>query len=228
MKNILKAAALAVAAISVAPIASAPAFAQSKAGIGVADVRLAMGRSNAYSVALQQIDTTYKAQIDARNTRAETLQAEVNLLIAKYNEEVKRTPQNTTALQNAGKALNDKRNAANDELSKLSAPIELAVTYVEDQISLRMNDAIKAAMTKRKVDLLLNPEAVLARENNVDITDAVTAELNTLVPNVQIVPPAGYEPGALVAERNRQMMEAARAAASGAKPAPATAQPTTR
>jgi Skp family chaperone for outer membrane proteins len=229
MKTILKAAALAVAVISVAPLASAPAFAQSKTGIAVADVRVAMGRSNAYSVALQQIDVTYKAQIDARDTRAQTLQAEVNLLIAKYNEEVKKTPQNATTIQNAGKALNEKRNSANEELGQLSAPVDLAIAYVEDQISLRMNEAVKAAMTKRKVDLLLNPDAVLARENGVDITDAVTAEINALVPNVQIVPPAGYQAGALVNERNRQMVEAARAAAAAGTPAaPTTAQPTSR
>jgi Skp family chaperone for outer membrane proteins len=231
MKNVLKAAALAVAVVSVAPVASVPAAAQSKTGIAVADVRVAMARSNAYTVALQQIDVTYKAQIDARDTRAQTLQAEVNLLIAKYNEEVKRTPQNATALQNAAKALNDKRNSANEELGQLSAPVDLAVAYVEDQISLRMNDAVKAGMTKRKVDLLLNPDAVLARENGVDITDAIVAELNAVLPNVQIVPPAGYQPGSLVNERNRQLMEAARAsaAAGGAKPAaPTTSQPTTR
>ena len=94
-----------------------------------------------------------------------------------------------------------------------------------------MNEAIKAAMTAKKVDLLLNPDAVLARENNVDITDAVVTELNRILPSVSIAVPAGYQPGQLVQQRNQQLMDAARAAQPGATPAapaPTGNQPTTR
>jgi Skp family chaperone for outer membrane proteins len=119
-----------------------------------------------------------RRQIDQQQSRGQTLQAEVNVLIAKYNEEIKKTPRNETAVAAAGKAVQDKQRAAQTELGQIGAPVDLAIAYVEDQISLRMNEAIKAAMTAKKVDLLVNPEAVLARENNVDITDAVVAELN--------------------------------------------------
>ena len=228
MKKIFTASALAIAALSVSPIVAAPAAAQAKA-VAVADLRVAAARSNAFTVASQQIQTTYKAQIDQQETRGQTLQAELNVLVAKYNEEAKKTPQNAAALQAAAKAVQDKRQAATTELQRISAPIDLAVAYVEDQISVRMNEAIKAAMTARKVDLLINPEAVLARENNVDITDAVIAEINKLVPNVSITPPAGYQPGQLV----QQKVDAARAAAQGGAPAapapaPAGTAPTTR
>ena len=163
MKKIFTASALALAALSVSPIVAAPAAAQAKA-VAVADLRVAAARSNAFTVASQQIQTTYKAQIDQQETRGQTLQAELNVLVAKYNEEAKKTPQNQAALQAAAKAVQDKRQAATAELQRISAPIDLAVTYVEDQISVRMNEAIKAAMTAKKVDLLVNPEAVLARE----------------------------------------------------------------
>ena len=86
-------------------------------------------------------------------------------------------------------------------------------------------------MTAKKVDLLLNPDAVLARENNVDITDAVVVELNKILPSVTITPPAGYQPGQLVQQRNQQLIDAARAAqpAAGAPAtAPAGTPPTTR
>src|SRR3546814_13333722 len=76
-------------------------------------------------------------------------------------------------------------------------------------------------MTAKKVDLLLNPDAVLARENNVDITDAVVTELNRILPNVSTAVPAGYQPGQLVQQRNQQLMEAARASQGAATPAPA-------
>jgi Skp family chaperone for outer membrane proteins len=229
MKKLLVAATIAVASLSVSPILSAPAMAQSKSGIGVADVRAAAARSNAFTVASQQIETTYKAVIDQQNSRAQTLQAEINVLIAKYNEEAKKTPANQTALQAAAKAVQDKRATATQELKTLTAPVDLALAYVEDQISIRMNDAIKGAMTARKVDLLVNPDAVLARENNVDITDAVVAELNRILPTVSTAVPAGYQPGQLVDQRNQQLMDAARAAqGQPAAGAPATATPPTR
>lgn len=226
MKKILVASALAVATLSVSPILSAPAIAQAK-GVGVADVRMAAARSNAFTVASGQIQTTYKAQIDQQESRGQTLQAEINVLIAKYNEEAKKTPQNQAALQAAAKAVQDKRQSAQTELGRIGAPIDLAIAYVEDQISVRMNEAIKAAMTAKKVDLLLNPDAVLARENNVDITDAVVTELNRILPTVSTAVPAGYQPGQLVQQRNQQLMDAARAAQPAA-PAPTGTQPTTR
>lgn len=226
MKKILVASALAIATLSVSPMIAAPAFAQAK-GVAVADVRVAAARSAAFTTASQQIETTYKATIDQQTTRAQTLQAEVNVLVAKYNEESKKTPQNQTALQAAAKAVQDKRQAAQTELSRIGAPVDLAIAYVEDQISVRMNEAIKAAMTAKKVDLLVQPDAVIARENNVDITEAVVAELNRILPNVSIQVPAGYQPGQLVQQRNQQLMDAARAAQPAA-PAPAGTAPTTR
>ena len=229
MKNILTASALAVATLSVSPIMAVPAAAQAKA-VAVADVRVAAARSNAFTVASQQIETTYKAQIDQQQSRGQTLQAEINVLIAKYNEEIKKTPRNEAAVAAAGKAVQDKQRAAQTELGQIGAPVDLAIAYVEDQISVRMNEAIKAAMTAKKVDLLVNPEAVIARENNVDITDAVVAELNRILPNVSTAVPAGYQPGQLVQQRNQQLMDQARAAQGTrpAAPAPAGTAPTTR
>jgi len=228
MKKLLAATALAAATLSVSPMLAAPAAAQSKAGIAVADVRVAAAKSNAFTVAMQQIETTYKAQIDARDNRAQTLQAELNLLVAKYNEEARKPTPNQAAVQAAGKAVQDKRTAANTEVGQMSQQVDLAVSYVEDQISVRMNEAIRAAMKRFKVDLLINPDAVLARETNVDITDAVVADLNAILPNVTIVPPAGYQPGQLVQTKNQEMVNAARAAAGQPAVAPAVIPPATR
>jgi Skp family chaperone for outer membrane proteins len=230
MKKLFAASALALATVAAVPMLTAPAFAQSKTGIAVADVRVAAAKSAAFTTAMSQIEVTYKAQIDARDTRANTLQAELNLLVAKFNEEQKKTPQNRAALEAAAKAVQDKRQSANAEVGQLSQQVDLAVAYVEDQISVRMNDAIRAAMRRLKVDLLLNPDAVLAREPAVDITDAVVADLNAILPNVGIVPPAGYQPGQLVQAKNQELVNAARAAAGQpAAPAPApTSQPSTR
>lgn len=211
MKKLLVASAMAIATLSVSPMLAAPAAAQAKA-VAVADVNAAVARSNAFTVATQQIQTTYKATIDQQQSRGQTLQAELNVLVAKYNEEARKSPQNQAALQAAATAVQTKRQAAGEELGRIGAPVELAMAYVEDQISLRMNEAIRAAMTARKIDLLLQPQAVLARENNVDITDAVVAELNRILPNVTITPPAGYQPGQLQQQRAQQAAPAQPAA----------------
>ncbi|MFC0103465.1 OmpH family outer membrane protein [Sphingopyxis terrae] len=227
MKKIIAASALAIAALSVSPLLSAPAIAQAKS-VALADVRVAASRSNAFTVASQQIQTTYKAQIDQQETRGQTLQAELNVLVAKYNEEAKKTPQNQAALQAAAKAVQDKRQSASAELNKIGEPVDLAIAYVEDQISVRMNEAIRAAMTAKKVDLLLQPDAVLARDPSTDITDAVVTELNRILPNVSITPPAGYKPGQLVQEKNQQAMDQARAAAAAQPAASGGTPPVTR
>lgn len=227
MKKLFVAVMLAATSLSVSPLMSAPAHAQAKS-IAVADVRVAAARSNAFTVAAQQVETTYKAQISQRDARAQTLQAELNVLVAKYNEEAKKTPQNQAGMQAAAKAVQDKRTAAQVELGQLSAPIDLALAYVEDQISVRMNEALKAAMTARKVDLLLNPDAVIARENAADITLAVTTELNRILPNVSIAVPAGYQPGQLVQQANDAARAAAAAQSQPAATTPAASQPVTR
>src|SRR3546814_2115111 len=73
--------------------------------VAVAEVLAAAAQSNAFKTASQQIQTTYKAQIDQQESRGQTLQAELNVLVAKYNEEAKKTPQNQAALQAAAKAV---------------------------------------------------------------------------------------------------------------------------
>ncbi|HYV88977.1 MAG TPA: OmpH family outer membrane protein, partial [Candidatus Polarisedimenticolia bacterium] len=54
---------------------------------------------------------------------------------------------------------------------------------------------LKAAMTAAKVDLVVKPEAAVSYQPAVDITPMVKQQLDTLVPSVSIVPPAGWRPG---------------------------------
>ncbi|HMO76451.1 MAG TPA: OmpH family outer membrane protein [Sphingopyxis sp.] len=221
MKKIFAASALAIAGLSVLPLAAAPAAAQSRTGIAVADVEAAVRMSNAMTVATQQIQTTYKAQIDQYNARATTLQAEVDVLTARLREEAAKATPNQTTLQNINKERTDKAQAAQRELGEIEAPYALAANYAQEQIQLRLRDAVKAATAAKRVDLLLTPDVVLDRADSVDITDAVVAELNRIVPNVSIAVPQGYQPGQLI-------QNAARAAQAAAAPAPAGSAPTTR
>jgi Skp family chaperone for outer membrane proteins len=223
----IKAALLGTAAITAPALVASPAFAQARQAVATADVDAAVQQSAAFTTAVTQMQTTYAAQIQARNTRAQALQTELQTLQQAAVTEQNRQPRNQQAYQAAVTAFQNRQAAAQQELRTLSQPIDVAVAYVREQITLRLAEAVRAATTARRVDILLTNEAVVWRADTADITSAVVTELNRLVPTVQIVPPQGYEPGSLL--RAQQAQAAGQPAAPGAPtPAPAPAQPQTR
>ncbi len=80
-----------------------------------------------------------------------------------------------------------------------------------------LDQAVRNAMTKRKISLVLNPQVVMAAQNGYDLTPAIIAELNLLIPTAQLVPPQGWEPRQIREARAQQ------AAQAGGAPAPAPA-----
>ena len=69
--------------------------------------------------------------------------------------------------------------------------------------------ALRAVMAAKRVNLVINPEAVILATPGGDITPDLTAQLNTAVATVTITPPANWQPGQPTA----------------AAPAPAAARP---
>jgi Skp family chaperone for outer membrane proteins len=204
--------------------AAAPASAQSKLGIGVVNIDAAIGNSAAAQTASQQMQVTYKAAIDSLNTRTTALQTELKqkqdaLQAAVRAAGAKPTPAQQQALQTQYEALQKRGQEAQAELQQLEQPIALARSYVIEQISLKLEDALKSTMTKSKVDLLLKDESALAYQPSVDLTKELITELNTLVPTVGIVPPQGWRPG--------QQQAPAAAAPAPAAGAPAATPPAT-
>lgn len=218
MKTIMKAAALALAPMTAIALASAPAAAQSKTGIAVVDVQRAVATSSAYSTARTQIQTTYKAQLDSFNTRKNALDADLKAKGTALEAAMKAAGNKPTPAIEAQYAAYQKAGQAGQaELQRLGQPIALANAYVEEQISLKLSDALKSAMTKAKVDLVITPDAAVSYQPSVDMTQQVVAELNALVPSVSITPPAGWQPGGARGQ-----------APAPAAAAPASQQPTSR
>lgn len=193
----------------------------------VADTNGAMRASNAFQLAIQQIQSTYAPQLQQVEARSTALQAELQTLFNTYEAERTASPQNATRLRAAATAFESRQQAAEQEIQQLRAPIELAQAYVLEQISLRMAEAVDVARRARGATLVVDRESVLYFEESTSISAAMVAELNRLVPNVQIVPPPGYQPGALTTAA-RQAAAAAAAPAAGATPTPPPAQPETR
>ncbi len=215
--NMMKASAIALAMTVFAALPATPAAAQSRGAAaaatryGVFNADGAINASAAMQNAVTQIRTTYAAQIQARDARATALNAELQPLLTAAQTEAARTPRNEAAYNTAVQNYSARAQAAQAELEQLAQPYQLAVAYAREQIAMRLREALLATATARSLDMVLVDDAVAYRAETLDVTSAVTGELNRLIPTVQIVPPAGYRPGDL-----------ARAAAAAATPAAPT------
>ena len=192
MKTAFKAALLAATLIAI----PSSAFAQAAASaVAVANLEEAVQKSRAFGAAIAQIKVTYKAQIDALEARQRTLNAELQPLVTAFQTAQKVPNANQAALQTQYTAIQTKQNNGQRELQTLGQPVARAQAYVEEQIVSKLDAALKAAMIKKGVALVLNPQATVSYQPTADLTDEVTAELNVSVPSATITPPAGWQPG---------------------------------
>ena len=225
MTKLLTSAALSVALVfgAATPVLAAPAAAAAAPEIAYANPDGVIQNSNAFRVANQQRQTTYKAQFDAYEKRRGELEAQMQGL-QKAFEAARTAPNpNQAALQQQAQQIQALQQSAQAELQQITQPIVYSQAYVQEQISDKLPAAVSAAMTKRGIKLLLNQEAVILESPTYNLNPAIVAELNTLIPSAQIVPPAGWEP--------RQVREARAQQQGGAAPAAApstSAQPSGR
>jgi Skp family chaperone for outer membrane proteins len=198
MTSLMKMAA-GVAALALIPAtanaqAAAPAAAVNT-GVAVVDLEGAVGGSAAYASAMTQIETTYKAQLTSLQTRQTAIQGELAPLRTEI-ETLQKNPATPKATLDAKIAAFQQRGqAAQAELQRLAAPVARPQAYVKEQIGAKVEQALKAAMTAKKVGLVIGPEAVVAVQGGSDLTADVITQLNALVPSVSITPPANWQPG---------------------------------
>ena len=196
MKTMFKAAALALAPMTAIALTAIPAVAQTKSGLAVVDLEEAVAKSTAYTTAISQMQTTYKPQIDALNTRRTAIEADLKtkgdaLQAALTAAGNKPTP----AIETQYQQYQQTQQTAQAELQRMGQPIAIARAYVEEQLVAKLNDALKAATAKTKSEIVVKKAATESFGAGADITPAVITELNALVPSVSITPPAGWQPG---------------------------------
>ena len=189
-KHMLLAAALAAPAAFTAGTATAQV-----SGIAVANPEQAVASSKAWTAARSQIQTQYKAQLDQANTRRTAIQAELQPLVTAYQTAARAPGASEASLRPQAQAIQTKQQAAQQELARLTQPAQRAETYAIEQISNQLRAAVDGAVAKKRVSLLLRPEAALFAQPASDITNDITAELDRLVPTVSITPPANWQPG---------------------------------
>jgi Skp family chaperone for outer membrane proteins len=191
MKMITKALALATMTLPATALVPTAAHAQ----VAVANLEQAIQQSAAFQNAMTQMKTTYKTQIDAFSARQTALNAELQPLVTALQSAQQQPNATDATVKPYLDAAQNKRNAIQRELAPLYAPIARTQSYVEEQIVAKLDAATKAAMAKRKVILVVRPEAAVIADPSADMTSAIVAELNTLVPTASITPPAGWQPG---------------------------------
>ena len=205
-----------------APAASGPIV----PGLAVANLDAVIVNSNAYLVAQQQRPVTFKATVDAYNARAAQLDAQLKVMIDKFNAD--RTAKKPDAVLQQGYAgIQQFEAQAKEELQRLRMPITLSEAYVVEQIAEKLDQAVQNAMAKRGITILLGPDAVLARTNAYELSPAIIAELNVLIPSANLVPPQGWVPRAVRDQQaaQGQAQQPRPAAATPAAPKPAAPRP---
>jgi Skp family chaperone for outer membrane proteins len=233
--------AFAAALLSAAAFA-APATAQ-VAGIATADTAVAIARSKALGTAYQQIGTQYAAsaqQMQAKRVEINNINSQLD---TDKNKEL--TQAELDAAIKAKNPLLTQVDTKQREINQLQEPIVKAQLYAVEQIAMKYEAAQQAVITAKKINMILAPDAFVWAPDAVDVTTAITAELDKSVPSVGITAPADWRPsrqGAALYQTIQQMfenaarMQAAQAAAApspqpGAAtptPRPATAQPDSR
>ena len=226
-KNIIAATFLSAAAIS------APASAQ-VAGIATADTAVAITRSKALGTAYQQIGTLYASvaqQLQAKRVEINTLNAQLDT-----NKDKELTQAEIDVAVKANSPLLKQIDTKQSEINTLQDPIVLAQLYAVEQIALKYDAAQQAVITAKKINVILTPDSFVWAPEAIDVTPAITAELDKSVPSVTITPPSGWRPsrqiGALY-QQIQQLISAATqqaqaAAAAQARSATPAAQPESR
>ncbi|MEY4721852.1 MAG: hypothetical protein RIQ46_1577 [Pseudomonadota bacterium] len=199
------------------PEPAAPAATGIVAGIAVASLDAVIANSSAFTTAQNQRPVTYKPQLDAAEARRKAIATQLQPLYEKFQRESQVAAPNRAALQAQAETIRGIEQSGQQELQGMLQPVALSEAFVQEQIEDKLDQAVKNAMKKKGVTLLLNPQAIIAvNDNAYNLNQDVLNELNTLLPSAMLVPPQGWEP------RQVREQRAAQAAAQGGQ-APAAA-----
>ena len=226
-----------VAALLSATAIAVPATAQ-VSGIATAETSVAIARTKALGTAYQQIGTQYAGVVQQMQTKRQEIN-NINVQLD-TNKDKELTQAELDAAVKAKNPLLTQLDEKQKEINTLQEPIILAQLYAVEQVALKYEAAQQAVITAKKINVILAPDAFVWAPEAVDVTSAITAELDKAIPAASITPPAGYRPsrqiGALYQQiqqlfNNAAQMQAAQAAAAqprAAAPANPAAQPESR
>lgn len=222
---------------------AAPAQAQVTGSIATVDQLRAITASKAFTSSRQQISTTFKAALDQINARRTAAEAELQPLVMSLdaNKDGQVSDAEIQAAQaaknpNVAKIQTARTNAARD-INRLEQPIAMAEAYSAELILQQYEGAQNRVVQAKKIGVILAPNSFIYAPPSSDVTEAVTAELDKVLPTAPITPPANWQPQGQTVQfletLNQILAEAGRARAAqqaqarpaGAAPAPASTTP---
>jgi Skp family chaperone for outer membrane proteins len=181
-------------------------------GIATLDTTDAIMRSKAFTTGYQQVGTSYAAyqqQINGKLKEINDINAQLdtnkdkNLTQAELDVAIKAKNPLLTQLETKEK-----------EINNLQEPIVKAQAFVVESIADKYAQAQQQVITAKKISVILSPDAFIWAPDAVDVTAAVTASLDALVPSVAITPPANWQPkqstGQLYEQIQQRLVAAAR------------------
>ena len=173
-------------------------------GLGIANIDAIVVNSRAFQAAQQQRGIVFKTQIDAANARTQAINAELKTMVDKFNHDKAEAGANQEALQAQAQAIQASQAYGQQEVNRILEPVILSDAYVNEQIRDKLDPAIKTAMAKTRVSVVFAPNQIIGFNNAYNLNPAILAELNALIPTVNIKPPAGWEP---LAARNAKAQQ---------------------
>lgn len=212
MKRLMKslnAAGLAAGIATGAIFAASPAMAQVEGKIATADISTSILGTTAFQTASNQISTTYAPQLQQMQTKRQELAQLIATFDTDSNGQLDEAEQ--TAMQNASNF--SQVQTLQSEIDGLTNQVNAATIFAVEQILGRYTEALGEVVEQQQIVMLVAPDAVQFAAEGGDISQLVSASLNTKVPSVQIVPPADYRPsrqGAQVTQTIQQMLVAMR------------------
>lgn len=227
MKRLLKTA-LTVLAVSAAPLAFGSVATAQVSGIATANPTIAIAKTKAFSTAYSQIGTQYKSsfdQIDARNKTLNGLRAQLD---TDNNKQL--TQEELDAAVKAKSPVLQSIQTEEAEIQNLQTPAIKAQMFAIQEIFKEYSNAQQQVVTNKKIAVILSPDAFLYAPPQTDVTDDITAVLDSRVPSVSITPPANWQPQRNIVSLHQQLQQLLVASArnQAAQQQPPAAQPASR
>lgn len=181
---------IAPAGMILAATAALPAQAQVEGRMATVDISRTIIGTTAFQTAYEQVNTTYAQQNELRRTKAQERQT----LLAQFDKNGDKQVDDTE--QQAMQKSPDfpKLQTLEQEIQGLSNQIDSARVYAIEQIIVQYPAALQDVTTKQQIKFVIEPSSLLFAPPEADITQQVTAALNTKVPAVGVVPPSGWQP----------------------------------
>ena len=220
--------ALTLLTITAAPLAFGTVATAQVSGIATVNPTIAIAKTKAFSAAYSQIGTQYKAnfdQIDARNKTLNGLRAQLDT-----NNDKQVDQEELDAAVKAKSPVLKSMETEETEIQKLQTPAIKAQMFAIENIFKEYSNAQQQVVADKKIGVILSPDAFIYAPPQTDVTDAITAVLDTRVPTVAITPPADWQPQRSTVSLHQQIQQLLMASArnQAAQQQPPAAQPASR